>query len=121
MSSARAPPSRRLAHRAGAQPAKVAPFAGGNEADLRRNRRRRISADELGHLEARGAQRLREPDERQPDEGGRIHALDALEECDAGPFRLEATGTIERLFAGHVALDLRSTQHAEAPRSGVDT
>lgn len=51
-------------------------------------------------------QQTRQRDERQSDQRGGILAVDALEQADTQRFALEAAGTVERLFAGHVALDL---------------
>jgi uncharacterized protein len=73
----------------------------------------------LRHLQARGAQRAREPDEWQADESGRILTLDALEERDAGAFSLESPRAVKRAFALDVALDLIMSERAQQHRGRV--
>ena len=65
-------------------------------------------------------QRAGEPDEWQPDERGRVAALDALEQRDTERFRTEPAGAIERPLACHVALDLSATQPAKHRGGRVD-
>ena len=52
-----------------------------------------------GKLEARRAQHVAQPDQRQADERARIVAVDRFAQRDAEPFALESAGTIERRFA----------------------
>src|SRR5262249_6887706 len=52
------------------------------------------------------AQRAREPDERQTDQGCRIATLDTLEQRNPQRLCLEASGAIERCLALDVAVDL---------------
>lgn len=73
----------------------------------------------LRHGEARGAQRAREPDERQADERRRVLTFDAFEERDPRAFRLEASGTLERALTGDVAFDLVSGERAYEHRCRV--
>src|SRR5579863_4852206 len=77
-------------------------------------------AARLRQLKARGAQRAREPDERQADEGRRILALDAVEESDTQGLGLEAAGAIERPLARDVTIDLTRRQRPEDHGGGVD-
>ncbi len=58
-----------------------------------------------------------QPDEWQADEGGRIAALDAVEERDAQALRPKASRAVERALPLHVALDLLAAQAAEETRS----
>src|SRR5215469_9267049 len=73
-----------------------------------------------GEGKAGVTQRRGEPDEWQPDERGRVAALDAFEQRDTERFQTEATGAVEWPLARHIALDLLGTQLAKHDRGGVD-
>ena len=66
-----------------------------------------------GQRESCGAQHSGQRDQRKPDQGGGIDALDAFEQGDAEALGLEAAGAVERLLGGHVACDLVRIEHAE--------
>src|SRR5215469_7182097 len=73
-----------------------------------------------GEGKAGVTQRRGEPDEWQPDERGRVAALDAFEQRDTERFRTETAGAIKGLLARYIALDLIATQLAKHDGSRVD-
>src|SRR5690242_20390231 len=79
-----------------------------------------LGAEVSGEREARLAQRRGEPNQRQADECGRIATLDAIEKRDAERFRPKASGTVVRLLARHVTLDLPGAQLAKEDAGRID-
>lgn len=72
------------------------------------------------HLVAGAPQHAGEPDQGQAGKGGRVAALDRLEERDAQGLHLESPGAVERTLAGDIALNFHGVERTETDDRPVE-